>query len=73
MSYNILYKKRIEESNKKFKYTKVFPTFEKYFLLCGSCFWMASTLPHSSNVYAKYLNRCPNCKDWLDKFLISND
>ena len=72
MSYSIIYKKRIEEGQRKLKYDKIY-LYKKYFLLCGNCFWMASTLPNSSNMYTRRFIECPKCEDKLDKFLICSN
>jgi hypothetical protein len=45
----------------------------KYFLLCESCLWMASTLPifSSDRFYATELfKNCPMCNSNLDRFSI---
>jgi hypothetical protein len=43
----ILNNKDIEKYGQNFKYDKKYPLQKKYFLICGGCFWMASTLPPS--------------------------
>lgn len=73
MLYKILYNKRIEQNKKKIKYHKVISKQKKYFLLCGNCYWMASTLPCLPNTHTIHSNKCPKCDVRLDKFLIRND
>lgn len=47
---------------------------QNYFLICESCFWMASTLSHlkvNDNSPAIY-KECPICESKIDGFSISN-
>lgn len=45
---------------------------ESYFLICESCFWMATTLNHfKPNNNLPYFNkRCPICENKIDCFPI---
>jgi hypothetical protein len=45
---------------------------KKYFLLCGNCFWMASTLRHPSDYPVIHLKKCPVCKSRVDTYPIPN-
>ena len=45
---------------------------KKYFLICGGCFWMASTLPRSLDYPMIRYKKCPICKNKLDNFQIPN-
>jgi len=40
----ILDNKDIEKYGQNFMYNKKYQLQKKYFLICGGCFWMASTL-----------------------------
>jgi hypothetical protein len=72
MLATILYKKDIEKYNQNLKYYKFISMQKKYFLLCGDCYWMASTLPHSIEHPLIRYKKCPICKNKLDRFLIPN-
>ena len=49
----------------------VYPFQKKYFLLCRGCYWMLSTLSHSTeNIWSNYKS-CPVCENEIDKFSIS--
>lgn len=46
---------------------------ENYFLICESCFWMASTLSHikSNNILPTTIYKeCPVCESKIDRFSI---
>ena len=45
---------------------------KNYFLICGGCFWMASTLPRSLDHPLIHYKKCPICKNKLDNFQIPN-
>jgi|tagenome__1003787_1003787.scaffolds.fasta_scaffold20461684_1 hypothetical protein len=48
---------------------------KKYFLMCKSCFWMASTLSclkSLNNLWPIY-RQCPTCENKIDKFAIPSD
>jgi hypothetical protein len=48
---------------------------QNYFLICESCFWMASTLsPHKSknNLLPVNYTKCPLCDNKIDQFAISS-
>ena len=70
MLYTILYKKDIENNNQYLKYYKIISLQKKYFLLCGDCYWMASTLPHPIEHPLIRYKKCPICKNKLDRFQI---
>ena len=48
---------------------------KKYFLMCKSCFWMASTLSYfkSINNLSSIYRQCPRCENKIDKFTIPSD
>jgi hypothetical protein len=48
---------------------------KKYFLMCKSCFWMASTLSYfkSINNLWPIFRQCPMCENKIDKFAIPSD
>jgi hypothetical protein len=75
MSYNLIdHKKKVEEKQKYLENDNtVIALQKKYFLLCGNCFWMASTLPHLLDEYLFCYRKCLICKNELDRFLICND
>jgi hypothetical protein len=66
----ILYKKDIEQNNQNYIYYKFISLQKKYFLLCGDCYWMASTLLHPIEHALIRYKKCPICKNKLDRFLI---
>jgi rubrerythrin len=68
----ILDNKDIEKNNQNFKYIKNSQLQKKYFLICGECFWMASTLPRSLNYPMIRYKKCPICKNKVDNFQIPN-
>jgi hypothetical protein len=70
MLSTILYKKDIEKNNEYLKYYKFISLQKKYFLLCGDCYWMASTLPHPIEHPLVRYKKCPVCKNKLDRFQI---
>jgi len=45
---------------------------KNYFLICESCFWMASTLNHlkSINNLSSIFIECPMCENKIDRFSI---
>ena len=45
----------------------------KYFLLCGKCLWMASTIPTLSDLCLIRHKKCPICVDRVYRFLICDD
>lgn len=63
----------IRHKNSKHNDRAVISIQRKYFLLCESCFWMASTLPliSADRFYAPELfKNCPMCNSNLDRFSI---
>ena len=48
---------------------------KKYFLICESCFWMASTLSYfkSTNNLSSIYGQCPLCENKIDRFTIPPD
>lgn len=52
-----------KESDQNFRYSKMFFSQTKYFLLCCNCYWMASTLcPSLEEPLVDYKN-CPICNN----------
>lgn len=72
MSSTILYEKDIVKNNQNLIYYKSASIQKKYFLLCGDCYWMASTLPHPIEHPLVRYKKCPICKHKLDRFQIPN-
>ena len=68
----ILDNKDIEKNNQNLKYDNKYRIQKKYFLICGGCFWMASTLPRSLDHPLIHYKKCPICKNKLDNFQIPN-
>ncbi len=66
MLNTIYYNKDVEKHNRKFKYNTLSSIQKKYFLLCGDCFWMASTLPNPLDYPLIRYKKCPNCKNKVD-------
>ncbi|MGN6559080.1 MAG: hypothetical protein ACTHJ2_00990 [Candidatus Nitrosocosmicus sp.] len=65
----------IHHKNSKHYDRAVLSIQRKYFLLCESCFWMASTLPLISSDrfnITELFKSCPMCNSNLDKFSIPN-
>ena len=48
---------------------------QNYFLICESCFWMASTLNYFrlNNISLTIYKECPICKNKTDRFAIPLD
>ena len=48
---------------------------QNYFLICESCFWMASTLNQFTlnNILPTIYKECPVCENKLDRFSIPHD
>jgi hypothetical protein len=72
MLSTIFYNIDVEKQNQKLKYYKFISLQKKYFLLCGDCFWMASTLPHPVDYPLFRYKKCPICKYKVDVFQIPN-
>jgi rubrerythrin len=68
----ILNNKDIEKYGQNFNYDKKYSLQKKYFLICGGCFWMASTLPPSLDYPLIRYKKCPICKNNVDNFQIPN-
>ena len=73
MSATIFYKKYVEEHFKKDKYNILNLKHKKYFLLCGTCYWMASTLPSLSEIRSIKYKKCPICVNDVYRFLICDE
>lgn len=73
MSATIFYKKYVEEHFKKDKYNILNLKHKKYFLLCGTCYWMASTLPSLSEIRLIKYKKCPICVNAVYRFLICDE
>lgn len=67
------YKKYIEKYFKNDKYNILNFNQKKYFLICESCFWMASTLPSIRHMDRLRHKKCPVCKNNVNRFLICED
>ena len=72
MSSIISKNKDIEKYGQNFMYNKKYQLQKKYFLICGGCFWMASTLSPSLDHPLIHYKKCPICKNKLDNFQIPN-
>jgi len=49
---------------------------KNYFLICESCFWMASTLNYFksiNNLSSSIYRECPLCENKIDQFTIPSD
>ena len=48
---------------------------QNYFLICESCFWMASTLNHFklNKILPTIYKECPICENKIDRFSIPPD
>ena len=73
MSATIFYKKYVDGHFKKDKYNILNLKHKKYFLLCGTCFWMASTLPRLSSISLIRYKKCPVCVNAVYRFLICDE
>jgi hypothetical protein len=72
MLSTILYKKDTVKNSQNIINYKFISLQKKYFLLCGDCYWMASTLPHPIEHPLVRYKKCPICKNKLDRFQIPN-
>jgi hypothetical protein len=43
---------------------------KKYFLICGGCCWMASTLQQPPDNLSNSYKKCPTCENVLDRISI---
>jgi hypothetical protein len=73
MSSTIYYKKYVDWHFKNDKYTTLNLKHKKYFLLCGSCYWMASTLPLLSDLGSIKYKKCPICVNDVYRYLICDE
>ena len=73
MSATIHYKNYPEGLFKDDKFNVLNFGNKKYFLLCGTCFWMASTLPSLSNISLIRHKECPICVNDVYRFLICDE
>ena len=73
MSATIFYKKYVEGHFKTDKYNILNLKHKKYFLLCGTCYWMASTLPSLSEIRLIKYKKCPICVNAVYRFLICDE
>lgn len=73
MSSTIFFhKKYVEKYFKNDRYS--IHTFnQKYFLICESCFWMASTIPSIKDIGRLRHKKCPICESRLNRFLICEE
>ena len=72
-SATIDYKKYVEKYFKNDKYDALSFNQKKYFLICESCFWMASTIPCIKDISRIRHKKCPNCKNRINRFLICEE
>jgi hypothetical protein len=73
VSITIYYKKYVDGHFKKIKYSILNLKQKKYFLLCGTCYWMASTVPTLSDIRLIKYRKCPICVNNIDRFLICDE
>lgn len=73
MSTTISYKNHIERYFKKDKYNILNFNQKKYFLICESCLWMASTIPSIKDISRLRHKKCPVCENNINRFLICNE
>lgn len=73
MSSSIYYKKSVNKYYQKLKYSIIDLKYKKYFLICGTCFWMASTLPVLKEINMIQYKKCPICVNDVYRFLICDD
>lgn len=69
-STTIFFSNHVERTFKKHKYTVTEFKQQRYFLICKSCYWMATTLPTFSNIKKIQYKKCPLCVTDIDRFLI---
>ena len=67
------YKKYVEKYFKNDKYDTLSFNQKKYFLICESCFWMASTIPSIKDISRIRHKKCPYCKNRINRFLICEE
>ena len=73
MSATIHYKNYPKELFKNDKFNVLNFGNKKYFLLCGTCYWMASTLPNLSEIPSIKYKKCPICVNDVYRFLICDE
>jgi hypothetical protein len=73
MSTTIYYKKYIDKYFKNDKYNLLNLNQKKYFLLCGTCYWMASTIPAIKDIGRIRFKKCPVCTNKVNRFLICDE
>ena len=73
MSSTIYYKKYVEWHFKNGENDRLEFKYKKYFLLCGTCCWMASTLPIISEISSIKYKKCPICTNDVYKYLICDE
>lgn len=76
MSSTTLFKEKgvmVEEHSTNLKYDLPNYREKKYFLICDSCFWMASTLPYLPDICLIRYKKCPLCLDAVFRFLICDE
>jgi hypothetical protein len=61
-----------KDNNHGLKLNRIYSLKKKYFLLCGDCFWMSSTLAHSSDEQLTKYKKCPLCESKIDRLSIPN-
>jgi len=67
------YNKYIEKYFKKDKYNILNFNQKKYFLICESCLWMASTTPYIKDISRLRHKNCPVCESRINRFLICEE
>ncbi len=67
------YNKYIKKDFKNDNYNILSFNQKKYFLICESCFWMASTIPSIKGIGRLRHKKCPVCESRLNRFLICEE
>lgn len=67
-----LHKKYVEKYFKSDRYG-ILAFNQKNFLICESCFWMASTIPSIKDMDRLRHKKCPLCESKLNRFLICEE
>jgi hypothetical protein len=76
MSSAILFKEKrviVEEHSTNLKYDMPNYRQKKYFLICNSCFWMASTTAYLPDICSIRYKKCPVCLDAVYRYLICDE
>jgi len=65
--------KKIEEYYTTLKNNLLNIQQKKYFLICESCLWMASTIHSIKDISRLRHKKCPLCESRLNRFLICEE